>query len=274
MIRFTISDPDSIEYVADWVELFTILNGSPISKSTLTSHLSLEMGEDPDSCFIDDVWLELEYRNQLYGSRPPYDVNSRSITPMITKKGNPEYVMCLLLSILGNSENTTNTGKLFERLSGEAIRNYIKGRVIIYGYPSKQTVQNIANFTHERLNFRPPRNFKDRGLDIIAWKSFDDNRCGQIVILFQCASGNNWRSKLLSVPIDAWGKYIAWGSNPLKGFTLPRIIRKDMFDECSYEAGIIIDRARIYRNIIGQEIDPALRHDLKTWCDNKIQGRC
>lgn len=274
MILFPISDPDSIEYVADWAELFIFLNEASLSKSNLTSYLGIEKGEDLDTSFIDDVWVELEYRNQLYGLNPPYEIGDYNIKPLINKNDNPEYLTCLLLSILGNSEDTTSTGKLFERLSGEAIKNYIKGNIIIYGYPSKQTVEDIANHTNERFNFSYPPNFKDRGLDIIAWNPFDDKRGGQTVILFQCSSGNNWRTKLTGLPIEAWNNYITWGSKPLKGFSLPKIIGRELFDECSYDAGIIMDRARIFRNINKQNIDNVLRQELKTWCDNKIQECC
>ena len=274
MILFTMSDPDSIEYVADWVELYIVLNRDSISKSTLTSSLAQEKGDDPSADFVDDIWLELEYRRLLYGSSPPFNLDTRSVFPIIGRENNHAYIMCLLLSILGNNEDTTNTGKLFERLSGEAIRNYIKGRVLIYGHPSKQTVEDIAVNTNERFNFSPTANFNDRGLDIIAWIPFEDNRCGQTVILFQCAAGNNWKSKLLSLPIEAWNNYIAWGSKPLKGFTLPKVIRKKSFEECSYEAGIIIDRARIYRNIFDEEINGTLKQDVKAWCDHKIEERC
>ena len=272
MIQFTISDPDSIEYVADWIELYITLNDESISKSSLTSYLAQEKGEDPESSFIDDVWLELEYRQQLYGSTPPFEINSHSIKPKIKSDESPEYVMCLLLSILGNSEDTTNTGKLFERLSGETIKNYTQGNIIIYGFPSKQTVEEIAKSTKERFNFSPTSNFKDRGLDIIAWRSFEDGRCGQIVILFQCASGNNWRSKLLGLPIEAWNNYIAWGSKPLKGFTLPKIIKKDLFSECSYEAGVILDRTRMYKYFA--PLDSTLKTEIKVWCDTKISECC
>ena len=54
MIFPTISDPDSIEYVADWVELFIILNEDSLSKASLISYLCQEKGTDPESTFIDD----------------------------------------------------------------------------------------------------------------------------------------------------------------------------------------------------------------------------
>ena len=88
MILFTIADPDTIEYVADWVELFIILNSDSISKSTLTSLLAQEKSDDPSATFIDDVWLELDYRRLLYGSNPPFGLKASSVTSIIKKEDN------------------------------------------------------------------------------------------------------------------------------------------------------------------------------------------
>ena len=267
-----ISNPDSKEEVADWVELFVALNKESISKAAVGSFVEKSRGSEPDETFVDNIWVELERREKLYGDNPPFKVEPRNIIPSINWEKNPEYVMCLLLSIFGNTENATATGKLFERLSAEAIKKYLGSEIIIYGHPSYYSAEEIAEKLNERFNYRPSSNFKDRGLDIIAWKPFGDSRLGQLIVLFQCASGHNWRSKLLMLPLKDWCSYITWGCDPLKGFTLPQIVAQDEFETCSHDGGILIDRARIYRNSLSADFGDSLREELKNWCDNKIRN--
>lgn len=274
MTRFPITDPGSIETVADWVELFILQHEEPLSKSALLSHVTSEQGEEPESSFMDDVWGELEYRLSLYGPNPPYEVTRTVVNPLLKWKDKPEYAMCLILSIMGNSEEPGLAGKLFERYSGEAIKKYVGGDVIIYGHPSKQKVEDVARSTGERYVSSPTSNFKDRGLDVVAWKSFGDARGGQIALLIQCAAGANWRSKLLSVPYDAWTSYILWGCKPLKGVSLPCIVPKSLFEECSYDAGVIFDRARLYVYSINETFSDTLKQELINWCEPRMNESC
>jgi hypothetical protein len=181
---------------------------------------------------------------------------------------------CVILSIDGNSVNSTSTGKLFERLSCEAVKSYMNGEAIIYGFPQKQTVEEIATKMNERFNYAPTANFKDRGVDIIGWKSFEDNRKSQFVGLFQCAAGFNWNKKLLDIPIDAWKSYISWSSTiPFKGFITPIIIDEDIFHECTLSGGVMIDRPRLYRSIQKLNLhDVNLKKELIEWCNIKIES--
>lgn len=273
LLDIPISDPDSM---ADWVELYAAVGEAAISKSEVCSAIEegkeLEPGESSindvwQESLVDDVWLELERRESLYGEDPPFIFEKRRIVPNIDWDAHPEYLVCLLLSILGNRENPTVTGKLFERLSSEAIKNYLGGRTIIYGHPSKQKVQNIADQLCERFISEPSSNFKDRGLDVIGWKPFGDERASQVVVLFQCAAGDNWKDKLLRMPLDAWcGDYIMWRCNPIRGFVLPHMVSRSEFWDCSRDAGIIIDRARIYRNTLYFTFEDGLRDQLRDWC--------
>jgi hypothetical protein len=271
-LEIPLYNPDSKDGVADWVEFYSALEENEISMTEVSSAIETYGGFEPEDSFMSDIWSELDRRQLLYGEKPPFIVDPSSVIPTIKWENNPEYMMCLLLSILGNSEDATATGKLFERLSSEAIKNYLGGCTIIYGHPSKQTVKDIANNLYERFNFPPSPNFKDRGLDVIGWKPFEDRRPSQVVILFQCAAGKNWKSKLRDLPIDAWCNYIAWGVKPIRGFILPQIVPHKEFEDCSCDAGVLIDRARIYRNTFNYDLGDELRDQIRIWCCNKISA--
>lgn len=272
MPTLIIDNPSSKNDVANWAEFYICVSQSNLSKTELSSFLEASSGSEPNAEFIDDVWQELTSRESLYGSEPPYQVDSREIISKIDWQSLPEYLVCVILSIDGAAENSCVTGKLFEKISCEAVKSYIGGDAIIYGFPQKQTLEEIANILNERFNYNPTSNFKDRGVDIIAWKSFDDNRKSQMVGLFQCAAGFNWKKKLLEVPIDAWRGYISWSSTlPFKGFVTPVVIDEEVFHETTLSGGLMIDRPRLYRYIKNASVaNQTLKTELVTWCNEKI----
>jgi hypothetical protein len=272
MPALIIDNPTSKNDVANWAEFYICVFQSNLSKTELSSFLEASSGSEPSPEFIDDVWQELTSRESLYGNEPPYQVDNREIISKIEWINLPEYLVCVILSIDGAAENSCATGKLFEKISCEAVKSYIGGDAIIYGFPQKQTLEEIANILNERFNYNPTSNFKDRGVDIIAWKSFDDSRKSQMVGLFQCAAGYNWKKKLLEVPIDAWRSYISWSSTlPFKGFVTPVVIDEEVFHETTLAGGLMIDRPRLYRYIkSASTINQPLKAELITWCNEKI----
>ena len=191
---------------------------------------------------------------------------------MVTYDSKPFHTMCLLLSVLGCKFKPQLTGKLFEKVSGEVIKNYINGNVIVCGFPKKISIKDLASNLNETFNHGPKKYAKDCGLDVISWKSFEDKRGGQIVILFQSSSGDNWKTKLSDLSISHWHMYIEWCCYELvKGFTFPYIITDiDDFKHYSRRGGILFDRSRIYRNI--SNIPTDLNTQILTWCNNLLRS--
>jgi len=270
---FDIDNPDSVEWVSDWIELQISTNIEGISKCELKSLLERYKGTDVDDSFVSDVWSELKARQNIYGDNPPFIVERRNILGKMTWNEMPEYTACLWFSLYGNDDNPVSDGKLFERITDKAIKKFIDGNAIIFGHPSRLTVENICKTINEKFICEPSENFKDRGLDVIAWKPFGDGRPNQVIFLLQCACGLNWRAKTNTLPTDAWCQYIHWACNPIKGFCVPKIFtRKREFHDISKEAGLLIDRARIFRNISSLGASDDLKDELKTWCETKLVG--
>ncbi|MBI4947381.1 MAG: hypothetical protein HY840_13395 [Bacteroidetes bacterium] len=277
MLRYNIPDATSSEVVADWIELYVTYLKDSISKSQIASYIQASEGSDPEDGFIDSVWNVLACRVELYGSNPPIEVQPLSINSLIDWEQYPEYLACLIYALEGNP-NTSSTsaakaGKYFERISNEAIKNYIKGNSLIYGFPTEQNIQTIAdNFLKEKFNYLPPAYRKDRDLDIIAWKDWEDNRASQIILFIQCAAGSNWKGKIKDLNMRAWEKYIHFAASPIKGFSVPVVISdKEKLHEISTDAGLIIDRPRIYKQTFQYEFkDIDLRPILLNWCKNRI----
>jgi hypothetical protein len=273
MIKLDIPDPSDKCIVADWIELNIAIEKTAIPKAAVISKLESSLGDESGDAFISSVWDELELRMLLYGDHPPFVVVGLEVVPNLIWEENPEYLMCIILSLVGNPVNPTPTGKLFERLSKEAAKNYISGSALVFGHPSRLTVAELCKHTFEKLKSELPQNYNDRGVDVIAWKPFADGRGNQIIILMQCAGGKNWTKKTGDVVMRAWKeKYITFGCTPVRGFSTVVIISKsEEFEEISFETDLLLDRTRIYRNTKNYELEFNLRLEIQEWCNYRLQ---
>jgi hypothetical protein len=108
------------------------------------------------------------------------------------------------------------------------VEEYLSGQAIVFGWPFepevetedeesqiKRKIRKVAEELNERFVEAPPARFNDRGVDVIGWIPFYDQRTGQLVLLVQCTAGD-WKSKQ-PVPLDNWCQYIHWTRDPIKG---------------------------------------------------------
>lgn len=272
MVDLDIPNSSDEATVADWIELSVAFEAQPVSKTGVSQMIEMSAGDEPSDAFISSVWDELENRTLLYGAHPPFIVQGMEVLPNITWQDNPEYLMCLILSLTGNPSNPTPTGKLFERISMEAVKNYLNGEAIVFGHPAPYTVTGICNLTNEGFKSELPANYNDRGVDVIAWKPFNDQRGNQLLVLMQCAGGHNWITKTGNVVARAWKeKYMTFGCSPVRGFSTAVIIsNREVFEEVSFETDLLFDRPRIYKNIVDRQMQSNLRDEIREWCDARI----
>jgi len=272
MINFDIPDATDIATVADWIELSVTYEKESISKAAVSAKIQGASGEEPSDAFLSSVWDELDTRMLLYGEHPPFTCDHIEVIPNLDWEEYPEYLMCLILSLTGNPFNPTPTGKLFERISMAATKNYLNGVAIVYGHPTPFTISHLSQITNEKFKTELPANYNDRGLDVVAWKPFEDNRGNQIIILMQCAGGHNWTSKTGDVVLRAWTeKYMTFGCTPVRGFsTVVVISNRERFEEISFETDLLFDRPRIYRHTVDYELENTLRPAILNWCNERI----
>lgn len=268
---YDIPDPNRVETIADWAEFYVMITQSELSKSELRSYVEASSGSEPSDELIDSVLMELETREKLYGVNPPFSIQGSLIQPAFEWKERPEYMTCLIFALEGNPIDPLQSGVLFERIINEAIRNFIGGESIPVGFPNTRKAEDIANSLNEHYVYEPPEYRQDRNLDVVAWKPFSDERASQIVVLIQCAAGRNWTSKKTELNLDAWCKYIHFACKPIKGLAIPIVITdKIRVEEDSTDAGLILDRTRIYRNITKDLTPGELHNDLETWCMGRL----
>jgi len=280
-----LNDTDDVERVADWIELELSLGEMSFSKSKLRSVVRDASGIEPAETFISDVWRHLRGRIALYSS-DYFEIHGDLATRRDdVVEGRLEYQVCLFFSLYGAPAQRGSNPKLFERMSAEAICHHIGGHVFVFGWPVladletaiAARVHQVAELLQERFVEAPANRYKDRGVDIIAWKPFtepDHTNCrsGQLVMLSQCAAGHDWRKKTRELPIAAWTQYIHWATDPMVGFAVPCVIADDIWHEVAREVkGLVFDRVRLVNHLPNGVQDTNLRANLETWLAEQIE---
>lgn len=267
-------DPEDIENVADWIEFIVAKSREPVSKTFVSRVIERSSGLDPQDAFLDIVWQELTYREKLYSNNFFHTQND--LVEPGANEPTSEYLTCLFLSIYGNAGNSQVPGKLFERITCEAIERYLTGSAIVFGWPFQpvpiegnetllaQHIMHLANDICERFVEAPKSRYKDRGIDVIGWIPHEDRRSGQTIILLQCGAGKNWKGKN-PVPIEVWKEFIHWAHPPVYGFAIPCIVDDDVWHDISKDKGILFDRVRLMNLLKGGINDAALNQELATW---------
>jgi hypothetical protein len=280
---FELPDAELPETVADWIEL-ELTRGEPsLSKAKVSSIVESVSGSEPDESFLSDVWRELEERQSRY-SRHFFRCEKDLVLRSADEASRPEYTACLLFSLYGVSDEHRTDPKIFERLSAEAIRNYLQGKAFVFGWPVLQDVQadialrvkDVAIASRERFVEAPASRYKDRGVDVVAWKPFvehatNEHRSNQIVILAQCSAGGNWREKTTQLPYDSWTQYVHWACNPLRAFAVPRVIGANLWHDISKEGGILFDRIRIINLLPNGVTQKELSVAIEAWIGNELE---
>ena len=116
-------------------------------------------------------------------------------------------------------------------------------------------------------------NQKDAQLDVVAWREFNDARKGKLIAFGQCATGQNWRDKLLELPpTQDWCTY--WMKDrpatwPVRMFFVPHRVEFKHWMHTCVQAGILFDRCRIAVHTTG--IDEDLRERCRKWATDVLE---
>jgi hypothetical protein len=272
-----IPNPDKIEDVSDWVELTILYNKSKLSKAQLSRYVEEASGSEPEESFINNVWNELARRENAYNN-PPFKVQSKIVYSLIEWQNIPAYLTCLIFSVYGGNYGLSASAKLFERIVSQTIERYGGFKTKIFGWPVeagdpkdiKTRAEMLARDMNERFIEPPDADKKDDTLDIAAWKPFHDKKCSQIVLLVQCATGGHWEQKSRELRMRAWEQYIHWGCTPLAGFAIPHIVGEKKWLDLTRDAGLIMDRVRIYNILADTAESEPLRSELRKWCQKQV----
>ena len=255
--------------------------------------LESEILEDDRHEAADVVLDELEHRMAVVGKFYPFEIRSRGPVWSVRRVSSPEnlsdessagqacYIFCLLTSAIRDRRIQGQGIPALERampvhfqnIASEAAADVIGGVSVSFGWPRKEGSaflpalkdlhqQLELGMLHERIPLWSKGKEKDSGIDIVAWREFNDRRPGKLVLFGQVASGKDWTDK--SVKNDT-PKFLSWFSqHPTRHYIPAIFIPFPQHHECagrSYapfeevasseawlreqEFGLVIDRLRI-----------------------------
>jgi hypothetical protein len=281
----------------DWLEgslLFTKKERVSISaiKDILTEEY-LYAQQDNANEFLAFAWREFGRRKSALGSTYPIDIRQDHITRAATWRQSTPYAFCLLLSFAARYKawamsfgtDYTEQGLLFEQVTAEALLSELDGWTV---HPTgwstatatrlKQIVSEVQAILGEGAGdltkFPRYQTAKDAGLDVVLFRSFNDNRIGYPTYLIQCASGVRWESKRHQPNINEWKTFIDFAALPKKALAIPFALRDDEFWwACRNIDGMLLDRVRLLS--AGRRkpnwISTTVRREVVAWMAPRVQ---
>ena len=280
-MKLQIPDGD-VNVVADWAELYVLSTNAPLAKLELSNFIKSNLPEIKDdgtrTSLVDSTFNELTFRsNVLYGASCHFEVIGDKINPLIALKDLPEVVLCLIFSlkVVVVQKGKNNGTKFFEQISNIASRTFA-GNSYLVGFPNLSNlngqINDVCSHSHEVKGHEDPKKTdKDGGVDIVAWKGFEDKRSNKIILLIQCGAGKHFNQKK-PININKWSRWVHWSFQPITAMTTPKIIRdKDEWQELSDFYKMILDRPRLLRFIHNSpHTDTALKKKIEQWCLSNI----
>ncbi len=256
----------------EWLELNLLRTGESISKSLLLSLAKDYFNEDDIENEVDSWIREIEYRNTMY-INPYFKVEHNKITPLNNWSDVPEYYLCVYYSYFGAADASIGT-KLFEKISAEALKNFIDGQAYTLGFPAgkglNEYLDEFVSLCYERRGLPANSDYKDDGVDVIGYKLFNDNRGGNLYVLLQCAAGINWKQKS-PINLGRWNKYIVWYQECIiSSISTVDYVNLRSWEKRNSTFGMLIDRIRIYNTLYKFDVDKDLRNEAIAWATPTI----
>lgn len=288
-------DAHNIDFgiVADWIE--ASLHFAPseeISLADVTDVLLADyVYDDEQFCQegVEGVWLELQYRATRMGAGAAFNFEPRRVTPVCDSWGQkPAAAFCLLLSLsrvyqgwaksLG--PDYTVQGELFERIAEESVRTLLTDwRILRTGWsredpkPLRDVVSDVSDhlgLISQSIEPWANENANEAGLDIVLHRDLGDQATAAPVLLMQCSSGKNWKTKRKAPDLDVWNKLITFVNTPARALAIPfALTRNQMKETGNIVDGPVLDRCRILGAGDGWLSDD-LAEQLVDWLNGKL----
>jgi len=213
-----------------------------------------------DELIADSVLSIASSRSLLLGKQYPFIVDRGIRFDPKRLTGGRAYLFHLLMSSLDHEHIPELARHLFEVEATEALRSYFGGESFHFGWTTlnanrgkiQKRIEEFCSTTSlgwKAANpVRVPPQSNDIEIDSIVWRQPFDKRKNALVILGQCATGTNWRSKLVTAStrlledcLDG-SKDGPWVTSFCTPFQIPQ---KDWYNTARKHDGMLWDRLRL-----------------------------
>ncbi len=270
----------------DWIEACALFGDGEASGSDVVDILrENEIYDSQDFAWelVNNIFAAMRERKRVLGHGYPLRVEggTRVVCDQAWQDVAP-YAFCLALSLAkaypawwqAFGQDFGPQGKLFEDLTAEAVAATFNGwEVHQTGWTATEPnlIANIVRNVAERLGEVTgevrrwsAKHAKEAGLDLLCFRPFPDGRAGFPVMLFQCASGKDWRSKLHQPEIRVWTKIVSFTIDPQKALAMPFALDPDDFRyHANVVNGLLLDRDRL---LIPGQVN-------RDWASNDLRDR-
>jgi hypothetical protein len=287
--------------LADWLEGSITFAANSISQydvadvlqeNHLTSVTELQLAKNNATSTLESTWNELARRSKCLGQSSTYRVSKVRIDRVCDWQASPVFAFCLLVGLIPTYRSAfkafsdyTEQGELFEQITMSALSE-MGWNVHGVGW-SKQGANSIAEKVEKAARFigvdpledatekwTAPK-AKDAGLDVICQYVFADGWSGKPVILMQCASGENWEDKLHTPDINTWKKLVDFHTTPLRGLSMPFVVRPERFRRAAIRDALILlldrNRLAIPHKLPTDWISQELASSLNRWMNQRVK---
>lgn len=280
--------------VADWLLASSLFCEEDVSRSDVSDILMENLTySDQDFCqeFIASVWALLESFSSIVNS-PALRVESRAIRFQSDWKSDRALAYCLTASLRGIYETWSKAhcgdyltqGLILEELTKISLANHhpnIKFKST--GWSGINTNQDFSslvsqicqdtNFSEQNLDLWDNGYIKDMGLDVYGYFPGHGRRPSAPFMMFQCASGSNWKGKRKTPDLDVWSNIMNVYSKPIRGMSVPFLINETDFQQSLILiGGPLIDRSLLLSGLNGNvDLPNDLQLMIDGWVDVKVE---
>ena len=113
----------------------------------------------------------------------------------------------------------------------------------------------------------PPHGDKDLGLDVVTWMAFSDKRGAYLHFIGQCATGDDWYSKLHDLKVDWWKEHVGWAVEPVRFFATPIVVPTTKWRRTCLAAGLVLDRPRLIELFFRFSVRARWIAQIKSYCE-------
>ena len=252
--------------VADWLELLALVRGVALGIDELTE-LALASGARQADLSI--ALQTMRSRMQILGTLYPYRV-ANGVAARPNAADHP-YVTLLLLSPpspVRRLEPLSATALHLEQVTAAAMSGLFgdRTRVVRFGWPSDEgrppefpdAIRWLAKEMGVEIGaaYRPPYR-KDGGVDVVAWRPFEDGRPGFPVMLTQCTLEDRYDHKAGDVDLRVWAGWLRLDTPPLTALAVPSVVPHGERWNALSARTMVFDRVRL-SSLVAHDSTPRL----------------